>query len=76
MKGICVTIFHSGEFIHEEVYLVDSKSDAIKRCKEKHPEFVGKEFKIVAKNYDTDECAMHFNACKKYGLVFFYDTAG
>lgn len=76
MKGISITVLHEGEFLHEEVYLVDSKSEAIKRCKKRHPEFSNKGFKIVAKDYDTDECKMHFDACKKYGLVFFYDTVG
>lgn len=76
MKGIRITVFRHGELIHEEIYLVTHKSEAIKHCKEKHPEFLGKGFKIVAYDYDTDECKMHFDVLKRHGLVFFYDTIG
>lgn len=74
MKGIRVTVVRGGEFIHEEIYLITSKKEAKKRCKQKHPEFAGNDFKVVADDYDTEQCKMHFETCCKCGVVFFYNT--
>lgn len=75
MKATRITVFQNKEFIAEEIYLLASKSEAIKRCKKRNPEFNRKDIKIVATDYDTDECKMHFEACCKCGVVFFYNTS-
>lgn len=73
MKGIRITVLENKELIHEEIYILSSKAEALKRFKEKHPEF-RKGFKILAKNYDTEKCKMHFEMCRRCGAVFFYNT--
>lgn len=73
MKATRLKIYHNNRFIGEEIYLLHTQTDAIVRCRKRHPEYKD-DVIICAEDYDTEKNKEHFHACRECGVVFFFNT--